>query len=54
MMGFQAEGAAPIVRGYPDLKKPETVATAIAHRNAGRPGPRLPAARDEFQADLSI
>ena len=28
MLGFQAEGAAPIVRGYP-IKKPETVATAI-------------------------
>jgi len=28
MMGFQAEGAAPIVRGYP-IKKPKTIATAI-------------------------
>lgn len=28
MMGFQAEGAAPIVRGYV-IEKPETVATAI-------------------------
>jgi threonine synthase len=28
MMGFQAEGAAPIVRGYA-VEKPETVATAI-------------------------
>lgn len=28
MMGFQAEGAAPIVRGYP-IEHPETVATAI-------------------------
>jgi len=28
MWGFQAEGAAPIVRGYP-IEKPETVATAI-------------------------
>lgn len=28
MMGFQAEGAAPIVKGYP-FKNPETVATAI-------------------------
>lgn len=28
MIGFQAEGAAPIVRGYP-IEKPETVATAI-------------------------
>jgi threonine synthase len=28
MMGFQAEGAAPIVRGYP-IPRPETVASAI-------------------------
>lgn len=28
MLGFQAEGAAPIVRGYP-IEKPETIATAI-------------------------
>lgn len=28
MMGFQAEGAAPIVRGYP-IKEPKTVASAI-------------------------
>jgi threonine synthase len=28
MTGFQAEGAAPIVRGYP-IEKPETLATAI-------------------------
>jgi len=28
MLGFQAEGAAPIVRGYP-IKNPETIATAI-------------------------
>ena len=28
MMGFQAEGAAPIVRGHP-ISKPETIATAI-------------------------
>ena len=28
MLGFQAEGAAPIVRGYP-IEKPETLATAI-------------------------
>ncbi len=28
MLGFQAEGAAPIVRGHP-IQKPETVATAI-------------------------
>ncbi|MFA5156050.1 MAG: threonine synthase [Candidatus Omnitrophota bacterium] len=28
MLGFQAEGAAPIVRGHP-IEKPETIATAI-------------------------
>ena len=28
MLGFQAEGAAPIVLGYP-VEKPETIATAI-------------------------
>ena len=28
MLGFQAEGAAPIVRGHP-IKNPETIATAI-------------------------
>ncbi|MFH1441139.1 MAG: threonine synthase [Candidatus Omnitrophota bacterium] len=28
MLGFQAKGSAPIVRGYP-IKKPETIATAI-------------------------
>lgn len=28
ILGFQAEGAAPIVRGHP-IKKPETIATAI-------------------------
>jgi threonine synthase len=28
LLGFQAEGAAPIVRGYP-IKEPETIATAI-------------------------
>jgi threonine synthase len=28
MLGFQAEGAAPIVRGYP-IKNPKTIATAI-------------------------
>ncbi len=28
MLGFQAEGSAPIVRGYP-IKNPETIATAI-------------------------
>ena len=45
MLGFQAEGAAPIVRGYP-IKKPETVATAI---RIGNPASwkQAVAARDE-------
>ncbi|MDD5591408.1 MAG: threonine synthase [Dehalococcoidales bacterium] len=45
MMGFQAEGAAPIVRGYP-VKEPQTVATAI---RIGNPASwqKAVAARDE-------
>jgi len=45
MMGFQAEGAAPIVRGCP-IEKPETVATAI---RIGNPASwqRAVQARDE-------
>ncbi len=45
MMGFQAEGAAPIVRGYA-IEKPETVATAI---RIGNPASwqKATAARDE-------
>jgi threonine synthase len=45
MMGFQAEGAAPIVRGYP-IPKPETVASAI---RIGNPASwqKAVAARDE-------
>jgi threonine synthase len=45
MMGFQAEGAAPIVRGYA-IEKPETVATAI---RIGNPASwqQAVAARDE-------
>ncbi|MCJ7605531.1 MAG: threonine synthase [Dehalococcoidales bacterium] len=45
MYGFQAEGAAPIVRGYP-IEKPETVATAI---RIGNPASwkQAEAARDE-------
>jgi len=45
MMGFQAEGAAPIVRGHP-IEKPETVATAI---RIGNPASwrKATAARDE-------
>jgi len=45
MIGFQAEGAAPIVRGYP-IERPETVATAI---RIGNPASwkAAEAARDE-------
>ncbi|MBM4447614.1 MAG: threonine synthase [Chloroflexi bacterium] len=45
MMGFQAEGAAPIVRGHP-IEAPETVATAI---RIGNPASwqKAEAARDE-------
>lgn len=45
MIGFQAEGAAPIVRGYP-IEKPETFATAI---RIGNPASwkQAEAARDE-------
>lgn len=45
MLGFQAEGAAPIVRGAP-VEKPETIATAI---RIGNPASWKPAeaARDE-------
>lgn len=35
MIGFQAEGAAPIVRGHP-IEKPETIATAIRIGNPAR------------------
>lgn len=45
MLGFQAEGAAPIVRGHP-IEKPETIATAI---RIGNPASwkQAEAARDE-------
>ena len=45
MLGFQAEGAAPIVRGHP-IKNPKTIATAI---RIGNPASWKPAekARDE-------
>ncbi len=51
MMGFQAEGAAPIVRGYP-IDNPETVATAI---RIGNPASwkRAEAARDESGGVIS-
>ena len=52
MMGFQAEGAAPIVRGYA-IEKPETVATAI---RIGNPASwqRAVAARDESGGIIDI
>lgn len=52
MLGFQAEGAAPIVRGHP-VKKPETIATAI---RIGNPASWKQAeeARDESQGLIDM
>jgi len=52
MMGFQAEGAAPIVRGYP-IETPETVATAI---RIGNPASwqKAVAARDESGGTIKM
>lgn len=52
MIGFQAEGAAPIVLGHP-VKKPETLATAI---RIGNPASwkSAEAARDESGGSISI
>ena len=52
MMGFQAEGAAPIVRGYA-IEKPETIASAI---RIGNPASwqRATAARDESGGVIDI
>jgi threonine synthase len=52
MMGFQAEGAAPIVRGYV-IKEPETVASAI---RIGNPASwkKAEAARDESGGIISM
>jgi len=52
MMGFQAEGAAPIVRGYP-IEKPETIASAI---RIGNPASWLKAvaARDESGGKIDM
>ncbi len=52
MMGFQAEGAAPIVRGHP-IENPETVATAI---RIGNPASwqKAVAARDESGGIIDI
>ncbi len=45
MMGWQAEGANPIVRGHP-IEHPETVATAIRIGNPASWQPAVEAARD--------
>ena len=45
MMGFQAKGAAPIVKGYP-VKKPKTIATAIRIGNPASWQPALDAKRE--------
>ncbi len=52
MMGFQAEGAAPIVRGHV-IKEPETIATAI---RIGNPASwkEAEAARDESGGTIDI
>jgi threonine synthase len=52
MMGFQAEGAAPIVRGHP-IKKPETIATAI---QIGNPASwqKAVSARDESGGTIDM
>ncbi len=52
MMGFQAEGAAPIVRGYP-IEKPETIASAI---RIGNPASwqKAVAARDESGGKIDM
>ncbi len=52
MLGFQAEGAAPIVRGYP-IKDPETIATAI---RIGNPASwkQAESARDESKGLIDM
>jgi threonine synthase len=52
MIGFQAEGAAPIVRGHP-IEKPETIATAI---RIGNPASwkQAVAAAEESNGSISI
>jgi len=52
MIGFQAEGAAPIVRGHP-IKNPETVATAIRIGNPASWKPAVEAA-EESGGSISI
>jgi len=52
MLGFQAQGAAPIVKGHP-IKKPETIATAI---RIGNPASwaQAEAARDESKGLIDL
>ena len=52
MMGFQAEGSAPIVRGYP-IKDPETIATAIRIGNPASWKAAV-AARDESNGIIDM
>ncbi len=52
MMGFQAEGAAPIVRGRP-VENPETVATAIRIGNPAN-WEKAVLARDESGGDIDM
>lgn len=52
MMGFQAEGAAPIVRGHP-VENPETVATAIRIGNPAN-WEKAVLARDESGGDIDM
>jgi threonine synthase len=52
MLGFQAEGAAPLVHGH-KIEKPETVATAIRIGNPAR-GDEALAARDESGGQIGM
>ncbi len=52
MMGFQAEGSAPIVRGY-SIKDPETIATAIRIGNPASWKTAV-AARDESNGTIDM
>lgn len=52
MLGFQAEGSAPIVRGYP-IKNPETIATAIRIGNPAN-WKKAEEARDESKGLIDM
>jgi len=52
MLGFQAQGAAPIVKGHP-IKNPETIATAIRIGNPASWKPALKA-RDESKGLIDM